>query len=41
MHMHASRTGDMGPRYDWLLQFEDGKPAMGWENYLSYLVTSR
>eukprot|EP00439_Symbiodinium_sp_Y106_P058373 s2135_g8.t1 len=25
-------------KYDWLLQFEDGKPAMGWENYLSYLV---
>ncbi|CAE7845564.1 ALB3.2 [Symbiodinium microadriaticum] len=34
----AQPNPDFQFKYDWLLQFEDGKPAMGWENYLSYLV---
>lgn len=25
-------------RYDWLLQFQDGQPAMGWHDYLCYLA---
>ena len=25
-------------RFDWLLQWKDGQPEMGWSDYLSYLV---
>ena len=27
-----------GPRFDWLLQWKDGQPEMGWSDYLAYLV---
>ena len=26
------------PRFDWLLQWKDGQPEMGWSDYLAYLV---
>ena len=28
----------MADRFDWLLQWKDGQPEMGWSDYLAYLV---
>ncbi|CAJ1328526.1 unnamed protein product [Effrenium voratum] len=34
----AQPNPDFQFKYDWLLQFQDGQPAMGWHDYLCYLV---
>lgn len=34
----AQPNPDFQFKYDWLLEFKDGQPIMGWNDYLSYLV---
>ena len=31
-------VSNMADRFDWLLQWKDGQPEMGWSDYLAYLV---
>eukprot|EP00930_Biecheleria_cincta_P069085 TRINITY_DN56870_c0_g1_i1.p1 TRINITY_DN56870_c0_g1~~TRINITY_DN56870_c0_g1_i1.p1 ORF type:complete len:801 (+),score=202.00 TRINITY_DN56870_c0_g1_i1:80-2482(+) len=34
----AQPNPDFQFKYDWLFEFKDGQPVMGWSDYLSYLV---
>eukprot|EP00440_Ansanella_granifera_P055296 gb/GFBE01059944.1/.p1 GENE.gb/GFBE01059944.1/~~gb/GFBE01059944.1/.p1 ORF type:complete len:802 (+),score=236.80 gb/GFBE01059944.1/:1-2406(+) len=34
----AQPNPDFQFKYDWMLEFKDGAPVMGWNDYLSYLV---
>jgi len=34
----AQPNPDFQFKFDWLLEFKDGQPVMGWQDYLSYLI---